>query len=435
LWSGATGASQGTEMSPVDVPTFAVCAFDRVFDVQPKQEFLTLPELTRLLRRFELKPKVRDQAERDVRRVDKAWAGFEQGKEVAGPIWPKLRKAAKKAEDAGEDPAAAAQQRYQYLRAEAVRGAKKDFRLWAPSLYKPASRRGSENVVYLSCLVLDYDDGTPLRDASETWEAWFHIVHTTWSHTEAHNKFRVVVPLAQPVPAKLWRQVWHWAEDFVGRVIDPACKGEGHAFALPVVPDQAHPREAFSTPGPLLDPVLEGIVESSAERRYWPVDLDEPLLVGSRKHHYFLHEPDGGSAVVLTEPASWVEAVDAVTIAPVSQAPMRTLSGDEGDPWESKGVWDDFEPSPVADPPQPTAAPRTPVEDAPVAKPREASSSSDAAGIELLVGRMERALERIEQGKPSGIVDQLERLARLRETGLLTESEFNRAKTRLLEGT
>ncbi len=419
-------------MNP-DVPTFAVCAFDRVFDVQPKQEFLTLPELTRLLRRFELKPKVRDQAERDVRRVDKAWEAWTAGEETAGPIWPKLRKAAKKAEEAGEEPAQAVEQRYQYLRAEAVRSAKKDFRLWAPSLYKPNSRRGSENVVYLSCLVLDYDDGTPLRDATETWEAWFHILHTTWSHTDEHNKFRVVVPFAQPVPAKHWRLVWHWAEELVGRVIDPACKGEGHAFALPVVPDEAHPREAFSTPGPLLDPVLEGIVESAAERRYWPVDTAEPLLVGSRKHHYFLHEPDGGP-VLLSEPASWVEAVDAVTIAPVSQAPLATLEGEGADPWEQEGVWDDFDAVDGQTQPRAAAAPEAPrralrVEE-PLADRPLAGAPTD---LSALVERMERALVRLEGAGPTGWVDQLERLARLRETGLLTEAEFDRAKARLLE--
>lgn len=420
-----------------DVPTFAVCAFDRVFDVEPKQEFLTLPQLTRLLRRFELKPKVREQAERDVRRVDKAWTGWTAGEEVAGPIWPKLRKAAKKAEAASEDPAAAAEQRYQYLRAEAVRSAKKDFRLWAPALYKPNSRRGSENVVYLSCLVLDCDDGTPIEDASETWEAWFHLVHTTWSHSPEHHKYRVIVPLAQPVAAKDWRQVWHWAEDFVGRSIDPACKGEGHAFALPVVPDMDHPRAAFSAPGPLLDPVLEGIVSSGASRKYWPVELAEPLLVGSRKHHYFLHEPPGSDDVALVEPASWVDAVDAVTIAPMSTAQVATMPGGEGDPWEEDGVWDEFQSRPVLDAVAVRGTEeREPMAPRPVERPVElqvqqhGSPRGDLVG---LVERLERIAERLDGGGTT-LVGQLERLARLRADGLLTEREFEQAKARLLEG-
>ena len=474
-----------------DVPTFAACAFDRVFDVEPKQEFLTLPQLTTLLRRFEVKPKVRDQAERDVRRVDKAWEAWAQGVEAAGPVWPKLKKAAKKATDAGDDPHDAAQQRYQYLRAEAVRSAKKDFRLWAPALYKPNSRRGSENVVYLSCLVLDYDDGTPIEDASETWEAWFHIVHSTWSHSAAHHKFRVVVPLAQPVPAKHWRQVWHWAEDLVGAVIDPACKGEGHAFALPVVPDVAHPREAFSRPGPLLDPVLEGVVPTSAERKYWPIHVAEPLLVGSRKHHYFLHEPDG-SAVDVTQVASWAGAVGAVGAVDVegpaeardpadagaamdmgaamgrAETVGASAAGDTGaaevgdavdsvgaddtvdvvdavahsrgpeplaastsgvtDPWEDDGVWDDFGDPVVGARALDSAAPEVAIPVLAAPTPARDSVKSLATVLE----RLEQALNRF--GARPSIADQLERVARLREQGMLSDAEFNRAKARILEG-
>ncbi len=37
------------------------------------------------------------------------------------------------------------------------------------------------------------------------------MLHTTWSHTDDHHKFRVVLPLAVPVRAADWRPFWDWA--------------------------------------------------------------------------------------------------------------------------------------------------------------------------------------------------------------------------------
>ena len=148
------------------------------------------------------------------------------------------------------------------LKAEARKGIKRMLRLWSPVHYRPGASRGSDGVESLSCLVLDYDDGTRVADASARWESFFHIVHTTWSHTDAHPKLRLTLPLVQPVRGADWGAVWAWAEQRTGQVIDPAMKGPGATYALPAVPSRSWPRHAFVHEGTLLDPVAFGIVDA-----------------------------------------------------------------------------------------------------------------------------------------------------------------------------
>ena len=38
-------------------------------------------------------------------------------------------------------------------------------------------------------LVLDYDHGVTPDEASMTWEPWFHLLHSTWSHRDDEPRF------------------------------------------------------------------------------------------------------------------------------------------------------------------------------------------------------------------------------------------------------
>jgi hypothetical protein len=90
-------------------------------------------------------------------------------------------------------------------------------------------------------VVLDYDDGTSIESASDRWSDWPHIVHTTWSHSLALPKFRVVVPLQVPVAAALWARCWKWAEAFAGWAIDESCKDPSRIYFQPTIPTCDHP--------------------------------------------------------------------------------------------------------------------------------------------------------------------------------------------------
>ena len=91
--------------------------------------------------------------------------------------------------------------------------AKNRLPLWGPTTYglpfleegKPVCRRAS-NAELLSMVVLDVDDGTSVDELIEP--GVFCLAHTSWSHTADAPKWRVIYPLAEPVPASQWSDTW-----------------------------------------------------------------------------------------------------------------------------------------------------------------------------------------------------------------------------------
>lgn len=242
----------------MDEPLFPVVCFHTVFDTEPEPEVLALPELVRALRRFELKPELDAQIERELARVRRAASLVEAGSAADGPLARRLLQAQADARSAGRDPAEAVRAEAARLETEARKEAKKGLRTWSPALYRPGARRGSEGVLALSCLVLDYDAGVEPDEAQSTWEPWFHLLHGTWSHQPAHPRFRVVLPLARLVAAADWAAVWKWAAAQAGPV-DPALKGVAAAFALPAIGGPERELLCRVHSGELLDPEAEGL--------------------------------------------------------------------------------------------------------------------------------------------------------------------------------
>ncbi len=129
---------------------------------------------------------------------------------------------------------------------------------WSPAVYPPECRRRKKvRVASISALVLDFDDGTRMEDAVVVYQDFDHIGHTSWSHTEDHHRFRIVLPLAEPVPGPEWARAWRWvlrdwqersprqdAGALVGRP-DTACKDASRLYFLPAIRPGA-PRYAWS---------------------------------------------------------------------------------------------------------------------------------------------------------------------------------------------
>jgi hypothetical protein len=233
---------------------FPVSTFLRVFDTEPAAEAPDLAELVRALRRFEIRADTVQAVEREVARIERARDEVLAGR-GDGPAARLLAKAGSEAE---------VRERAARMVDEARKEAKKDLRLWSPARYPPGASRGSESVVSLSCLVLDYDAGVPVEEAGWTWERWFHVLHSTWSHGPGRPRFRVVLPLALPVAAADWPLVWAWADEQAGHTVDPALKGPAATFALPASPSRDSPRIAEVNGGELLDPAAEGLAVGPA---------------------------------------------------------------------------------------------------------------------------------------------------------------------------
>jgi hypothetical protein len=110
---------------------------------------------------------------------------------------------------------------------------KESVRLWAPiTLKEGKTTRRKDHVESVTALVIDYDDGTTLGDATNELScAW--MAYTTHSHKQEHPKFRLVIPLLHPVPAEDWPMFWAEAVADIAPKADQACKDASRIFYTP----------------------------------------------------------------------------------------------------------------------------------------------------------------------------------------------------------
>lgn len=146
---------------------------------------------------------------------------------------------------------------------------------WSPVKLKPgATKRGLDSVAEVSCLVLDYDGTADVSSALDVWRGNCLLWHTSWSHTPEIPRFRVVLPLASPIPAGTWRHCYAWAGERDPR-IDRQCSDASRLWFLPVVGPGFG---AGFLPGPLLDLSAIKPPPPPAPRRTAPLPPGAPSL-------------------------------------------------------------------------------------------------------------------------------------------------------------
>jgi hypothetical protein len=124
-------------------------------------------------------------------------------------------------------------------------------RCWSPTKYADGiPSRGNAGVESISCLVFDCDRVPP---DPERLNGIYWLGHTTHSHTPLAPRWRVVIPLAAPVPAICWRDVWQRARAALCPEADPACKDPSRAYWLPSHSGGVTAKATCHN-GPLLDP-------------------------------------------------------------------------------------------------------------------------------------------------------------------------------------
>ena len=164
---------------------------------------------------------------------------------------------------AGADHAQAVLEAAERAREAIHRATKTLLPCWSPIRCRPAMTRGIDAVELVTCLVLDYDDGTTIDDAVVPWLDWPFAVATTWSHRPGGPRFRLVLVLDRPVPAEAWPRVWHWAAARAVGQVDPACKDPSRIYALPAVraPDAPYERRVHDPGGYLINVDWERLPE------------------------------------------------------------------------------------------------------------------------------------------------------------------------------
>jgi hypothetical protein len=134
-------------------------------------------------------------------------------------------------------------------------------------------------------LVLDVDDGSSVEKLIRP--GVLCLAHTSWSHMlgeEPREKWRVVYPLAEGVPAEDWSSVWRWVAS-EWPMVDPATKDASRMFYLPAVPaaprgwwriDSDGTTEAYRVDGGVYeirvqwgDLLVPGRIEEPKVRKMW----------------------------------------------------------------------------------------------------------------------------------------------------------------------
>jgi hypothetical protein len=119
--------------------------------------------------------------------------------------------------------------------------ADKDGALFSPATFDPATR-AKANVVELSMLCLDCDHNNSLADDLPRWRKHGYAfgAYTTHSHKRetdsnknAEERFRLVLPLAEPIPAIYYPALWAWANHASGEKLDPSAKDMSRMFYTP----------------------------------------------------------------------------------------------------------------------------------------------------------------------------------------------------------
>lgn len=108
--------------------------------------------------------------------------------------------------------------------------------LWSPAIF--TEKRSKKDAIEASLLVFDIDEGQTLYTTEAKLKELKiqYILHTTASHTPQVHKYRVILPIWNPIKADIWKhyysQALDWWEKNIGSKADPACKDISRAYYL-----------------------------------------------------------------------------------------------------------------------------------------------------------------------------------------------------------
>jgi hypothetical protein len=116
-------------------------------------------------------------------------------------------------------------------------------------------RRHNAGFERASVVALDVENGVSTREAHARFVGAHHAIYTTWRHTTAEQRFRLVLPLGRDVNAQEYKLLWVILARRLGSGADPQTKDLARALFLPAIrPDGGRALAKAWAEAPLLDP-------------------------------------------------------------------------------------------------------------------------------------------------------------------------------------
>ncbi len=132
------------------------------------------------------------------------------------------------------------------LKTRAIRETK-DGPLISGASYPTGKTRANENADFISLAILDFDGGATLPEIQSgvaslnSGDGAAAVIYSTFSHTPDAPKFRLVLPLASPVAATDWPDVWRRLALHFGNAPDRSAKDAARVHYLPSCPKAGEP--------------------------------------------------------------------------------------------------------------------------------------------------------------------------------------------------
>ena len=119
----------------------------------------------------------------------------------------------------------------------------KEVSLYGPYRLNDGATRSNNNVREVSWLVFDIDDaqGRSAQDIVNLVKDYDAILHSTWSHTKENPRYRLIINLLNPVPAKHFstvRNAFLFFNAELASIIDKACSDPSRAYYLFSYPNE-----------------------------------------------------------------------------------------------------------------------------------------------------------------------------------------------------
>jgi hypothetical protein len=95
--------------------------------------------------------------------------------------------------------------------------------------------RATANVERVGMLVLDYDDGVTFEGVWDAWDGFARAAYTSWNSTPERQRMRLILPLAETIPAHQWGLVYRHMLAIDGKKADPKDCNADRIFFLPAI--------------------------------------------------------------------------------------------------------------------------------------------------------------------------------------------------------
>lgn len=155
---------------------------------------------------------------------------------------------------------------------------------WIPATFRDKGRRTDGDVLGATALVGDLDDGRLDRaELTRRLNGYAHAGHTSYSHAPGSPRYRVVLPMARPLPPARYGAAWERLNALLDGALDPSGRNPSHFYYLPAVPPGGEDHFDFwSADGEPFDPDAPEAEESPEAAGPAPeVDLDR-LAISER---------------------------------------------------------------------------------------------------------------------------------------------------------